>query len=233
MRKGFWKRLGIKLTPHQLLPRLGVFARTISRMERTPHSALIHATARRKSILKYGKPFIELFPVVKISARGADFRIEPTETAGESAVGIGIFHNAHHGHGEPLARVKIGFEKHSVIIEAIQGTKPNDNKYVMSNQELMHVFKKTTGMTWPRYLITQIEKHASAMGFKRVKIIKPEKNNYYDWHLAPRDGKTYPQSPDVQKRMRALYYGVARNMHYYADGDYLVKELGETHGNRK
>ncbi|QQR92723.1 MAG: hypothetical protein IPJ89_00575 [Candidatus Iainarchaeum archaeon] len=231
MRKGFWKRLAIKLTPHRLLPRLGVFERTISAIARLHHYRLTPPTARRKNILKYGKPFIELFPVVKISTRGADFRIEPTETMGESPIGIGIFHNAHYGSGEPLAQVKIGFEKHSVIVEAIQGTKPNANKFVMSNQELMHAFKKATGMTWPRFLIAQVEKHAAAMGFKRVKIIKPEKNPYYEWHLAPRDGKTYPQSPDVQRRMKALYYGVARNMHYRAEGNYLVKELGEKHGN--
>lgn len=226
MRKGFWKRLAIKLTPHRLLPRMGNFARTFSMVENTHHVRLVHPTARRRSILKHGKPFIELFPATTITTHKATFRIEPTETMGESPIGIGIFHDAHYGHGGQLARIKLGFEKKAVIIEAIQGAKPSDNKYVASNQELMRAFKEKTGKTWQRFLIEKIEAHAKEMGFTRVKIIKPEFNSYYHTHLIDRTGKKHPQSPAVQRRMHALYYGVARRMHYREEGNYFVKELG-------
>ena len=225
MRKGFWKRLVIKLTPHTLLPPMGNFARTFSMVEKTNHVKLVHLTARRRKILRHGKPFIELFPATTVRAPEANFRIEPTETMGESPIGIGIFHDAQYGHGEPLARIKLGFEKKAVIVEAIQGARPSDNKYIASNPELMRAFKTATGKTWPRFLIEKIEAHAKEMGFKRVKIIKPEFNSYYHAHLIDRNGKIEPQSPSVQRRMHALYYGVARRMHYREEGNYFVKEL--------
>lgn len=117
-----------------------------------------------------------------------------------------------------MGSIKLGFQPHTVVIEAIQGE---------AAKTLLQKFARLTGMKWTDQLMRAVEEHAREQGYKAIKIRRPETLYYYRVHSHTTQA---PQPPSVQASMRALYYSVARAHHYKKQAEFLVKELRGTHG---
>ena len=208
------KRLRIKLTPYQRLPRLGMATRAFALAEYSHKEKKIPPTSGKKAILKHGKTFMETFPEEQTKGeKGSILRITAGVAEGHHPVEIRIEHVWKYRRGENVASLKLGFTRDSVIVNTIQGT--------AGAKEKMNEFERETNRRWADALFQRIEEHASACGFSFVKILRPEFIYYF--HLT---GKGNPKSKEIQEHMKSLYYTIAHHLGYKKEGKYLVKRVG-------
>jgi hypothetical protein len=125
-----------------------------------------------------------------------------------------------------LGNMPIGFERDSLIVEAIKGTSKRFNP-------LANDFWRTTKQKPLDKLLEEAEKQAQTLGFSEIKIRRPETLYYYEtpWVTEPEmlppnwvEIKAKKQR-EIRANMRILYGRIARNHHYTKEEFYYVKKL--------
>lgn len=210
-----WRtRMRLHLTPQSLLPRLR--SATLDRGSLRPY--IRRRTASRLSILFRGKPFIETFLAHTIERSNYDVAVGIGNF--ESGICIGIYPRLFKPQAfqltTPIAQLKIGFARNTVVIESMQGKKGKAKEIMEINKE--------AGEPWPNFLLGEIETHARACGFKTIRIRKPETLYYYKHPATP--GFNQPEKVEqLRQRMRNLYYHAAEAKGYQEEKGYFVKKL--------
>lgn len=183
-----------------------------------------YTTSERKPVsrfLRHGKPFLGAFKTIPFGA----FEIKPFRTHYESPVGIAITNPAISPNSgfHQSGIIRIGFEKNTVTIEAINGT------YGCKNQ--LDAFSKTAGMPWAQFLIRKIEATARRQGYHYLKFRDPQTMYYYKQPEMPAHRITPAEKEqtkkEIQARMNRLYSSVRKKIGGFTqrEGDYWVKEL--------
>lgn len=183
-----------------------------------------------RGIRKFGKLFLVSFPEKDYPIQGGErFVVCIAHSNYESAVSLAVKKCSAGTESEcqmASGQVKLGFEKRSVVIEAIQG--------MADEKETLDVFSGLVGMPWANFLVLQVEEQARKTGFTHVKIRKPEG---LFWYRSPNvisfgaDGKKKTpeqMEEDQQKiriRMRGKYKAIAKRLGYAPAGDFFVKAL--------
>lgn len=183
----------------------------------------------QKNIVKYGKHFLLTFPKKILGGKKRieySIGLEPTSFESPVAISISMRYvrkqeeTLHRGNPGWLARIKLGFEKDALILEAFKGRK-NSPAHIAK-------LKNFLGEHWANYLVKLAEEHAKKSGLKQVKIRRPEALYYYE-HLAVHTTKArlgeHKTQKAVRDSMRKLYYGVADDLGYREEGNFLVKDL--------
>ena len=210
-----WRTLmRLHLTPIKFLPRLR--DATLGRSSLRPY--IQHKTASKFAILLYGKTFVETFPAHPIPKSPYDVAVGIASF--ESGLCIGIYPRVSKLQSiqltNPIAQIKLGFSRDAVVIEAIQGKK--------GMAKLIMQVNKDVGEPWPNYLLKEVETHARACGFKRIRIRRPEKMHYYKLPAFP-DFNDPTQVEKLRRRMRQLYSKAAEARGFTTEKDFFVKNL--------
>lgn len=171
---------------------------------------------------KYGKKFVKLFMTRQADAT----RVIQTD---KEKFGVNLAFNGHESHcvitltynsllsGErylphKIADLKIGFEESTLIVEAMQTDK---NRRVHLNR-----FRNATKGTPPLdFMLHEAEKTARRLGFREIKIRKPETLYYYHLPVSTQKDSV------VQHHMKVLYGRIARANGFSEEEFFYVKKL--------
>jgi hypothetical protein len=193
-----------------------------------------YPTTSRKRIRKFGKRFIDSFPLIEFGVKKKKRFVVLMESEGnffslldESPVSVVLQRNFL----EPkkntkglntdiagkvvVAKIYLGFEKRNVIVEGIKG-----GRNVKSH---LDSFRGIHGRNAFGFLMELIEEHAKKTGFHSIKIRLPDTLQAY-YYL---DKKKLPKQEieRIRKRMWALYEGIARTRGYKKEKNFFVKSL--------
>lgn len=164
----------------------------------------------------FGRNFFKEFKEKKINGKNKSFNIEkgrPT-TSLESTHNILISIKENY-FNKTISWVGIGFEKESLIIEVMQNNKYNDKKY-------FNDFRRTTKTQTLNYLLQTTEKHAKKLGFKQIKIRKPQ--TLY-WFEDPSIKDTNLNQKQIKQNIKILYNRIAKKEGYKEEKFYYTKKL--------
>lgn len=104
--------------------------------------------------------------------------------------------------GVSIGQIKLNFEvekgRRVLLVDAIQGARGTKN--------LRWTFRRFHGSFWPNFLIRKAVETAREAGFSEIRIAKPELSPYY--RKLPKEKPS--EAEERQKRMRRLYYEVAK-----------------------
>ncbi len=197
-------------------------------------SSLVHQIQLDNAISaeKFGLPFLQSFP--RFSIRGIKRKrfsvsVSTCDFDYESPVSITLHlqdmskapnKKTMKKEAQLLSEARLGFEKDSVKVEALQINSILEDK-IPEIRQWLDRFKSKTGKPWANFLVQKIEDQARKLGLKQVKITIPERLYYYQNPFV-KPGQTVKK---IRKGMRELYYGVANAMDYRIEGDYFVKDL--------
>jgi hypothetical protein len=181
-----------------------------------------------RSRVKYGTVFITTFPKTSILQKRARFSLGVSISSFESPICVKLSRhmrarqpgNKPRERNPEMAQVRLGFEKGSVVIRALQGTE--------GQKRAFRHFRLVTGKPAMNYLVEQVEKHAKETGFGFVKIARPETLQYYkypDLGVRRIGGRFEQEREKIRKEMNALYYGLAKKMGYKKEEKFFVKRL--------
>ncbi len=173
------------------------------------------ATGGHDACQKYGKGFEKFFKELTLHA-GPKTRREYFVRYGlnifESETALQLYLNG--GWPYPLAHVAIGFQKNTLIIEAMQTTKKHRRKN-------LNEFRRVAKELPLDFLLKQAEQTAKKAGLKEVRIRRPETLYYYA-KPARHDGLTLEQ---LQRNMRILYGRIARANGYKKELFFYTKRI--------
>jgi hypothetical protein len=225
------QRTGIKTVKKVIALRRQSFLR-----QKKPFEVTFNTTSK-KNYAAFGRRFVEKFNgTVVLSKDGLRFSIGQSDNfASESSHRLTIdcilreevpidFAKVKNVHiplsdGRPkLASVALGFEKDTLIIEAIQ-----ENS---KQKKLRNEFWRTTKTRPVERLFLEVEAHARKLGFKQIKIRRPETLYYYEHPVNETGGAHYHErKTEVQAGMRASYNKLAKKNGYTKGEFFYTKTL--------
>lgn len=173
--------------------------------------------------LKYGKKFMKSFESIHLRGK-RNYCVDLSHSSWEAPLSVAVYSSPRQE--KPMGslggrdfEIKIGFQKDTVHIKAVQGVKGRI-KQIKQLEGML-------GMPVPNYLLTIIEEHAKRMGYSRVIIDRPEILEYFNnpsiataHHLEYRKQKNA-----VQHRMIRMYYSLASSRGYKIVGETFEKRL--------
>lgn len=188
-------------------------------------------TASEESYELYGRGFIERFKAVEFSSKKGTFTVGKTKKfIPESSQALTVECKIEEGqtsdfsnltdlkavlkNSKPrIATVSLGFEKGTVIIESIQ-----ENKM---QKTLRNEFWRITKKRPVELLLSEVEATAKRLGFKSIRIRRPETLHYYMYPINDNYKIDYSQrKQEVQAGMRTTYSRIA-NKFGYAKGEFF------------
>lgn len=187
------------------------------------------STATVRTILQHGRSFIHGFPVQQINHGKQIIQVSLEPSSYESSLALSFFDKApiadtKRKRAKPVAELKLGFDHHSVVVQAIQGKQNKSAEIKIVNAAL--------GQPWPNYGLHLIETEAKRHGFRAVVIPDPRENH---WYTSPQEFDTYydgfveVQDPgrirEIQSHMRQFYALIAKKNKYVRIGKNYVKFL--------
>jgi hypothetical protein len=170
-------------------------------------------TAMQETYVKLGRSFIEKFNSRTIGKKNDRTYLIQADELGlyDSARQVQIIcqegkENNYLGH------LSLGFTKSGLIIEAIQGT--------MGKKQMQREFWRLGKKPIFEFMLHEIEEHAKKLGFRYIKIRRPETLYYYKKpYLKTKSDK------EIRRSMRILYDKVARHAGYKKEEFYYTKAL--------
>ncbi|MDO8624578.1 MAG: hypothetical protein Q7R47_00725 [Candidatus Diapherotrites archaeon] len=178
-----------------------------------PNNKTYFKTTIYKNISRFGNRFLETFPRQVFTApNGRSYTIDRDLGQHESRESITISVTKVQRPRE-LAWARIGFKRGVVIVEAMQ-TEKAGTKYL---NEFRRIAKKQA----LDKILEEIEAHAKQMGYRELRVRRPETLFYYQRPLE-RTGRTGRQT---RAGMRLLYDKIAANNQYKKGLFFYVKKL--------
>ncbi|MBI4043900.1 MAG: hypothetical protein HY393_03800 [Candidatus Diapherotrites archaeon] len=180
----------------------------------TPPSA--YRTADIENIIRYGATFLATHQKKTLHTKeGPSYEIALGASGNESLVGLRI---THENHSFPHFVLQLGFERKTIIVEAMQGQRP---------QNEIRALNHALGEPCANRLLRELEEHARKNGFKTIKIRTPESLHYYQWPLASAKDKEEKERKvkAIRASMHALYGLVAKTMGYKKKGAFFIRTL--------
>ncbi len=189
----------------------------LTRNQLTKPKSTRYLSARKKAYTKFGKNFFEQFEPIIFQGRNNrkyTFTTLAPHLESEYVLGITVqtkekmryFSNI-------ISRLSIGFEKEALIIEGMQTRK--------SYKKKLNEFRRVTKKQTLDFMLEQAEERARKLGFKQVKIRKPE-FLYWFQNPVPVEDMTKKQ---VQRQIKILYQKIALRHNYKIEADFFVKDL--------
>lgn len=184
------------------------------------------SSAGDELIIRYGLAFLRRFPVLRLN--NGLIRIHLFESEFESPIGIGVFFREKRDQKPKdtcTGMIKLGFEKDTVIVEAMQGM-PNSIRQIDKINRFLQ-------QPWANFIISVIEKHAKKKGYKQVKIRKAETLHYFQKPYIKNKHslstiKYQVAVNRVQAQMKKRYHETALTLGYREEKYYYVKDLLRT-----
>jgi hypothetical protein len=118
-----------------------------------------------------------------------------------------------------LGHLAIGFEKDAIIIEAIKGPTTTNGK--QKYRTLLNEFWRITKQKPLEKMLQEAENHAKSLGFKEIKIRRPETLCFYENPFIESDKPLN----EIRANMKILYGRIAKNRGYTKEEFYYVKKL--------
>jgi hypothetical protein len=180
-----------------------------------------YPSGTEENYAKFGKGFVNWFKPREYKEGGKSFAMYSKTSAYEATYEIILIakektvqrHTKQiQAWDRHLAHLRIGFEKNSLIIEAMQ-TEINVNNYLNS-------FRRATKEKPLDKMLKEAEQTARLVGFKQVKIRKPQTLFYY---MNPANTRLSDKS--IQRNMRILYGRIAKANGYKEEEFYYTKTL--------
>ncbi|MDD3083717.1 MAG: hypothetical protein PHP82_01715 [Candidatus ainarchaeum sp.] len=179
-------------------------------------------SGREKNYYLYGKKFSESFPEKIIVFNKNKYKISCVNSLFEGQKEIQLEQFFDKKTSIKTARLCIGFEKNTLVIESIQGTRGLNTHLNKFRRIEDKKSGKTKGEHAFNFLLQQIESHAKKQGFKEVKIRVPE-SLYSYWF--PNLEKVGLNQKQIQTKMKILYEKVATSCKYVRKGNFFVKKI--------